>query len=192
MPNWCDNDLWIRAVGKNKEQQLREFATFAQSPEGHIEFNNFVPYPARFTRMDKIVEELNTLWNDMRDESGIDRKTNPTAYEAWYKDHPPPGLSDGYNSGGYEWCVENWGTKWGACQAKLSKDEYEKGCLLYQFDTAWSPPLPIILAMSQRFPKLKFTLRYYECGAGFKGTYQVTVGQVLRDESGNYQGHRGG
>ena len=36
----------------------------------------------------------------------------------------------------YDWCCDNWGTKWDACEATLN--ESEKGSLTYEFETAWS------------------------------------------------------
>ena len=41
----------------------------------------------------------------------------------------------------YDWACENWGTKWNSCSTmakRLSETE-----IFYQFDTAWSPPIPI-------------------------------------------------
>ena len=37
----------------------------------------------------------------------------------------------------YEWCIENWGTKWNACESDL------QGNVMY-FDTAWSCPIPVL------------------------------------------------
>jgi hypothetical protein len=62
----------------------------------------------------------------------------------------------------------------------------------YQFDTAWSPPLPVIQAASNKFLAVRLTLRYYEGGCGFKGILVCKAGQVLRNECGEYRGRRGG
>jgi hypothetical protein len=42
------------------------------------------------------------------------------------------------------------------------------GQLTYDFNTAWSPPEPVIRAMQREFPTLKITLRYEE-GMAFMG-----------------------
>lgn len=82
-------------------------------------------------------------------------------------------------TGGYAWCVQNWGTKW-----DLSDDtiivQTDK-ILSYQFDTAWSPPIPVVMEMSRQFPLLSFTLTYDEPGMCFKGKYKVKAGKVLLD-----------
>jgi len=96
--------------------------------------------------------------------------------ERWWRVHL---LKDGYNGGGYEWCADNWGTKWNFCNAQL-EDEYD-GRLFYTFQTAWNPPTPVILSMSERFPALTFTLNYYEQSMGFMGTYKVKAGEILQD-----------
>ena len=60
------------------------------------------------------------------------------------------------------------------------------------FDTAWSPPKPIIERVSEHFPELTFDLRYFECGMGFNGQLVCERGEVLGDEVGPYFGMRGG
>lgn len=49
----------------------------------------------------------------------------------------------------YEWCCENWGTKWNACEVEFGEDYLE-------FETAWSAPFPIIKMLSAKFPELTF------------------------------------
>jgi len=85
-------------------------------------------------------------------------------------------MKDGYNSGGYEWCVENWGTKWGFYDVQTAP---RKRGLFYTFRTAWSPPAPLVMAMSRAFPDLTFKLRYYEGGAAYKGLFLAAHGEVL-------------
>ncbi len=60
------------------------------------------------------------------------------------------------------------------------------------FRTAWSPPEPVILELSKQFPKLTFTLKYWEGGAAFRGILRVKAGEVLRAASYHYAGPRGG
>ena len=68
--------------------------------------------------------------------------------------------------GWYDWCIANWDTKWNACDIDIQEDEYS---LDYDFQTAWSPPIAVIKAMIKQFPKLTFTLRYFEQGMEFNG-----------------------
>ena len=97
---------------------------------------------------------------------------------------------DGFNSGGYQWCVSNWGTKWGMYE--FSNLTRKPRSVSLSFQSAWSPPLPLIRKMSEDFPQLRFNLRYFEGGAGFQGIYTVKAGIVLVDETNDYRGSRGG
>lgn len=62
---------------------------------------------------------------------------------------------------------DEWGTKWDVCFGVLgSDDENHKG---YYFETAWSPPVPVIHAMQTQFPELRIELQYREDAIGFIG-----------------------
>lgn len=54
-------------------------------------------------------------------------------------------ITDG---GWYEWCVQNWGTKWDACQCVTSEMDGET--LQLQFETAWSPPIAFFEFLKDR------------------------------------------
>ncbi len=73
----------------------------------------------------------------------------------------------GYHEAGYDWERAHWGCKWGACHAEMVDLTDQQ--LLYQFDTAWTPPEPFVEAVSRRYPKLKFYLHYEEGGEDFEG-----------------------
>lgn len=165
MPNWCENDLTVRG----DEKELQRFLEFVKTHTSDFDFNTILPYPESFSNMDTASSE----W----------RKNNPP--EKWFE-----GPRDGFNSGGYEWCVAQWGTKWNACDVKVEfqcKDE-----VLISFSTAWSPPLPVIKALSSTFKELQFELKYYEHGMGYQGEYSVEGGEVCADVESNYTGERGG
>lgn len=72
---------------------------------------------------------------------------------------------------GYQWCIENWGTKWGTYDCILIDEETAgEGTLCYQFNTAWNPfNHKVGEAMSKAFPCLRFHLSYFETGMGFQG-----------------------
>jgi hypothetical protein len=171
MPNHVDQDLWV----SGDVATIREFIEFAQETVDEsgpvlLSANKFLPYPEEYRILDE--------------QGKVERaKGNYT-------------FRDGFNSGGYEWCKRVWGTKWGCYDATLSVPttfgKRKKGTVFYTFRSAWSPAVKIIMAMSEKFPTLKFKLKYYECGMGFKGEYIVCGGQVLKDESGKYSGRRGG
>lgn len=73
----------------------------------------------------------------------------------------PEGVEDWYS-----WSVTNWGTKWPDREARTYE---EKGWQVFSFDTAWSPPLAGIKAISAMFPTESFVIVYEEGGMCFMG-----------------------
>ena len=69
----------------------------------------------------------------------------------------------------YNWRVENWGTKWNGYDGRISDDGST-----FTFDTAWSPPLPIIKKLAELTGET-LVLQYIEYGMFFCGQY--TAGQ---------------
>jgi hypothetical protein len=69
----------------------------------------------------------------------------------------------------YDWCVNEWGTKWdvGDGQGIQAWDEHE---LIVYFDSAWTPPI----AAYEKFMDLGFTVyaTYYEPGCAFAGIFE--------------------
>ena len=93
---------------------------------------------------------------------------------------PPDVLAAGYGTSGCDWEWQYWGCKWGAVHVTMV-DEWEGGAL-YEFDTAWSPPLPFLKLVSKAWPTLVFVMDYEEPLDGFKGLAQAKAG-VLKDFS---------
>jgi len=67
--------------------------------------------------------------------------------------------------GWYDWRVQNWGTKWDAGDGRFNDDQ-----TAFTFDTAWSPPLPIIKKLAE-ITGQTFVLGYIEQGNFFCGKY---------------------
>ena len=74
----------------------------------------------------------------------------------------------------YNWCVNNWGTKWDAGTAHRVETP---GSLTYYFNTAWAPPEPVIERLSELFPKATIRHAYDEPGMDFGG-YTIYAGGV--------------
>jgi hypothetical protein len=89
----------------------------------------------------------------------------------------------------YQWSIDNWDTKWNASEVESDDDGY---CLNYNFSTAWSPPIKVVEAIIKQFPKLNFTLRYFEGGMEFNGYLRGEKGVVKEHKQGEYFGNRGG
>ena len=165
MPNWCENDLVIKAKSK---KDLDEIISFISNKKGDLDFNKIIPYPDEYAEKDKMADK-------MRKEG---KKNIP---------------SDGYNSGGYQWCITNWGTKWNACSdSEEVKPAIKGNVAMYGFSTAWSPPEPIIIALGKKFPKANFSLKFYEGAMGFSGCLSMINGKIRTQSTYKYSGRRGG
>lgn len=69
----------------------------------------------------------------------------------------------------YDWCVDNWGTKWDVCEQVHNRNDEN---FFVSFDSAWSPPIEWLKKVQQDYPTLKFRLMYIEqdmqfCGIAF-------------------------
>ena len=69
----------------------------------------------------------------------------------------------------YDWCCENWDTKWNSYEASLEENGEEN--LRYEFLTAWAPPQNVIIELREKFPKLSITAFYDEPGMEAAGYY---------------------
>jgi hypothetical protein len=76
-------------------------------------------------------------------------------------------LQAGYEAAGYDWERANWGCKWGAENATLLDEGGT--CLIYEFDTAWSPPMEFLQAVAKKWPNCTLILEYEEPGMAYKG-----------------------
>ena len=80
---------------------------------------------------------------------------------------PDEVLKAGYEAAGEDWERENWGCKWGADQTRIVDEGGT--CIIYEFYTAWSPPIEFLQTLAVQWPALVFVLAYEEPGIGFKG-----------------------
>lgn len=170
MPNWCEADLIVSGSQKGMVEEFKNaVGNNGLDSNGHpilLDMDFFIPYPKKFKEQDEKANE----WNA---KNTFDKR-----------------IKDGYNNGGYEWCCRNWGTKWNFSDVSLT---WKPRSLLYSFQTPWGPPIPVIIKMSQMFPHLRFTLKYYEAGMGFSGKMVLKNGQIIKEtENEKYRGGRGG
>lgn len=78
----------------------------------------------------------------------------------------------------YNFCVENWGTKWDVGSDNVCIMEDGK-TLIASFDSAWSPPIAAYATLEQ----MGFTIRamYHEPGLAFAGIWEDGVDEGYSD-----------
>jgi len=168
MPNYCEIDLMI----EGPTERIKEFAEKAAGENGAMDFNKFIPYPEEWAKLDAEVGAL-------RQEGA---KKDP---QEW------PQKKDGYNSGGYEWCCENWGVKWNAGSISIDKAP-EFDYWMMHFDTPWAPPCPVFAVMAELFPDLAFQMSWFESGMEKSGRICASGGKINSKTTVEYFGTRGG
>ena len=66
----------------------------------------------------------------------------------------------------YDWCNNNWGTKWDACHAAYERMPHvlagvnSTDRVTISFDTAWAAPEQVIHALVRKYPNLNFVHSY--------------------------------
>lgn len=88
---------------------------------------------------------------------------------------------------GYTWCVSHWGTKWDIAdtRATLGEEEY-----VYEFDTAWSPPVDWVQHVAEVWDDLHFLLKYEEGGMQFAGYMEWLEGYSIDQDHVDGDGYR--
>ena len=145
MPNWCNNTLEL----SHEDPAMIERAKKAFA-EGKL-LNEFVPVPA----------SLHIVAGSVGDP--VEQKKLEEATAQNLVDH-------GYGNW-YDYCVNEWGTKW-----DVGGDDYNAPIqespnkIMMSFDSAWAPPC----AAMEKFVELGFSVRLYynEPGMCFAGIWE--------------------
>ena len=82
-------------------------------------------------------------------------------------------IPDDQKDNWYDFCVNNWGTKWDVNGADVcDRDENGLG-FSASFDSAWAPPMGVVQRLTEQ--GYDVTLYYYEPGMCYVGKYEDGV-----------------
>ena len=98
----------------------------------------------------------------------------------------------------YNWCVDNWGTKWGAYSqpkneeieilepdtnsVKFMKESSSPLRIIrYPFQTAWSPLDPVVEKLSEMYPEVMIKYAYLDEGDQFAGYDYYKGGEKIAE-----------
>lgn len=172
MPNYVQNEIKISAP-----HSLKTIKELFNGDDFQFDFNSFIPMPTSLnvesgSHTDRAIiyylsERLTKPYGEIRDHVSI-ATLFPNSAENTYNTLSevtltPEEADHLYDSGiiycgnyekyghttWYDWSIENWGTKWNASDVGVLFDESG-----FVFQTAWSAPHPILLAMSKKYPEL--------------------------------------
>ncbi len=120
MPNWNENELTISGPDVKAVLEAIRSDDIHDQDLRLLDFNRIIPYPQIYRDMDKRAEEYREKFANIENDDP-ERQQKLEALGAEYGIEPgTPWIKDGYNSGGYEWCCDQWSTKWNACHVHLT------------------------------------------------------------------------
>lgn len=76
----------------------------------------------------------------------------------------------------YDWCCQNWGTKWSACHTVIIDED------TIEFDTAWSNPEPILLKLAEMYPDRKIEHWWADENVGYNTGHRCLQGKTVTEE----------
>ena len=174
MPNWVFNSLAISG-----EPELIAQVKFQVSQPVTKMIDEFNFDTKTYSRQEITMSNpVFSFWNI----------TAPTDLEAYNKQPEFKASFDemmgGIGNDWYSFNNRNWGTKWDV--GRFDTDEYsdtelindESNFLLYRFNTAWSPPFPVIQELSRQYPDLVVDLEYEE-ETGWGGEITFKNGEII-------------
>ena len=150
MPNWCENELLIKADCKDALDDLNRLEAL---------LNETLKYDSETKSVDNLLHAIICMPDALKDTTEKEPYKLPSGNTIWW----------------YDWCVDNWGTKWDAVDCVMVKsfetrhptDIYK---ITFKFLTAWGPPIPWLEKVGAIFPNLLLKLDYHEPGMMFRGT----------------------
>lgn len=185
MPNWCENSITVNGTAKD----LKRFDD--QFKQKHASFSGGTGNRKPDEKEKKTWIAYRVNGNEYTYINGIKQK------EGYSLTNFVEMTQDDFLNGWCNWSIRHWGTKWDvadfyengmtdineAIAKGQSKDVYE---LCYSFNTAWSPPEPVVSEMAGQYPELDFTHTYIEEGMGFAGIVEYHDGEELTRNEADY------
>lgn len=189
MPNWITNQVTFSG---NEEviARMREEIK-GEGDERFIDFNKIAPIPSELVNTTTPPNIISQEEYDQQEERiakgeltdseknwGISRGITQEMHDDLRKRF---GYADWYG-----WQINNWGTKWNASESVEFDDSIE-------FNTAWSTPFNLLVALSKKYPEVRFEIRYADEDFGYNvGEYALQNGEEVEcniPEGGTYEAY---
>lgn len=152
MPNWVSNVLVLKPEDCKKIEEFMEMGKNEDNPR--LDFEKIIPVPETVYRGDVSLEKNSGKW------------CAPNMSLEEFREKYPGG--DWYN-----WQLNNWGTKWNACETYYNPAEEGDEYGTLEFQTAWDLPTPVMLGLHVD-KKVDFVHYYTEESNAFIGAYPYT------------------
>ena len=146
MPNHCRNRVTISAH-EGKEDQ---FKAVLKAFESERPFQSLHPQP-----------DWPNVPNDKGELSALKEHKNADGKVVFTTREFPDGTAD---ERWYDWCYQNWGTKWDAYDRSEGDIDEECGYAEFEFHTAWGPADGIYDKIAEDYPDVSVSWFYDEPG----------------------------
>jgi len=171
MPNWVSN--WVGVSGT--EADITAFVEKAKKPYTSKHkgkgYNDPVTKEWKYdadVEYEQVNEDKLMFWNFIEPEDkeayfADAHGKKPEGYEGWSTEDKMAHDLKFTGNGWYDWNVREWGTKWDASSVdggEIIADGKGNASTSYSFETAWSIPEPVFVAMVAQHPELSFD---FEC-----------------------------
>lgn len=119
MPNWTYNVLTMSNLGS------KDVFSLDKNGRKYLDFEKIVPSPKS---EEEYLKQGGDKYQNPQDAHVMEETDRP-----WFN--------------WYDWNIDNWGTKWNACDTDVVDDD------TVTFNTAWAAPTPIFEALAKKYPE---------------------------------------
>lgn len=181
MPNWVTNNVRIIAdeslLAKIREEV--KGTPYSNGEDREFDFNTIAPIPTELvgttspcriiSQEDYDKQEERIAKGDLTENEknfGVSRGITQEMHDDFVERF---GFADWYG-----WQINNWGTKWNASNVYWSDDDF------VSFNTAWSTPFDLLVALSKKYPQATFEIEYADEDFGYNvGEYVLQNGEEI-------------
>ena len=184
MPNWCSNSLIV-------EGKSEDVAKFAEAAKGHVAtYNDDMRKEEAWPIFDEVRKEayyaspppLGTYQEFcMNAIVPVPDDIRRFGFDTTYTNKIRKELGEEESVGGYDWQVDNWGTKWDIHDYDIYYTD-DDNVYTVEFPSAWAPPIEFVKSASSIFPTLEFHLDFSEPGNNFAGERLFKSGVCIFSE----------
>lgn len=187
MPNWCEIECNVSGTAK----QIDEFESLLRggaNEAGTVSLlGTFLPRPEA---LENTTSPRRPIWNDEQIDAADEAERQKMIAENQAQAEQERHLTETCGAADwYEWSNKYWGVKW---PDRSEIVERRARSLRIAGMCPWTVPTAGLRKISEIFPHLRFTVRWFECGMGFAGKAAYAGGEELYLNERTYHGMRGG
>jgi hypothetical protein len=165
MPNHVYSSVSVYGTDEEIQNFFMTHFTEEDGGDSSFDFNTFIPMP----------DELHGTVSPSREP----RDATEDQLAEWKANQTRLGKAYGADNW-YDWCIQNWGTKWNSYDNHIADDS-----MSFSFQTAWSLPEPIFAKMAELYPTMRFLIQCVEEGGFFSGDIDIDEGEINDNVTGD-------